>query len=510
MRKNAGITLIALVVTIIVLLILAGITISLLIGENGIIARANQAKEKYADAALQERIELGDLSTFKIVRVSNAIKGTDVSKLPTKEKYIGDFIKIKTEDLKALGLEFEGEYYANPLTGEVYDIIGDSYQKITYHSIEELKQILYCSSEIDVKRLLKMKYKQLDYLKNNQQHSNGAIATYTRKNEDSYYKIIPYFAASACEDMLIDVGSFEAVKKYIIWHFNHINTTADIFGVVGTIYDYRYEGDVEEASNKYDSIDSYCSLFFTLLEKYLERTGDIQLLLENKDKIVLVEQALNTMYREDRKLTQTKADYNISYLMDNAESYMGYQSLGVLYRKIFQEEEKANQYEERANQIKSGMEENLWNTKKSTVQEFGLYDYAYHNSSYNRILFDKIYYPDILAQIYPILCGIISPNSERAEQIYFLHSYYSEPKWFKYEGEYPHMENLEAVLMCDKQTIQVKSIKVNMEYEIKMAISKILSWEAKHIGDYLWNCQEAGNTINAINMYLNKNSKRDF
>ena len=38
-KTNEGITLIALVITIVVLLILAGVTISTLIGENGIITR---------------------------------------------------------------------------------------------------------------------------------------------------------------------------------------------------------------------------------------------------------------------------------------------------------------------------------------------------------------------------------------------------------------------------------------------------------------------------------------
>ena len=44
-KKNQGITLIALVVTIIVLLILAGVSISMLTGENGIIKNAAKAKE---------------------------------------------------------------------------------------------------------------------------------------------------------------------------------------------------------------------------------------------------------------------------------------------------------------------------------------------------------------------------------------------------------------------------------------------------------------------------------
>lgn len=48
--KNKGITLIALVITIIILLILAGITLSLLQGENGIITKAKEVARKYENA----------------------------------------------------------------------------------------------------------------------------------------------------------------------------------------------------------------------------------------------------------------------------------------------------------------------------------------------------------------------------------------------------------------------------------------------------------------------------
>ena len=99
-------------------------------------------------------------------------------------------------------------------------------------------------------------------------------------------------------------------------------------------------------------------------------------------------------------------------------------------------------------------------------------------------------------------------NSERAEQVYFLHSRHSEPEWFLYEreGSYPHMENLITALMYEKDKITVNGTEINISYEINMAISKILYWETKKINDYRWNCQEAGNTIIAINMYINKNT----
>ena len=57
-KTSKGITLIALVITIVVLLILAGVTIATLTGENGILAKANQAKEASKKAELRERIQL--------------------------------------------------------------------------------------------------------------------------------------------------------------------------------------------------------------------------------------------------------------------------------------------------------------------------------------------------------------------------------------------------------------------------------------------------------------------
>ena len=57
-RKHNGITLIALVITIIVLLILAGITISTLTGDNGILKQAVNAKEKTKRAQVKELVGL--------------------------------------------------------------------------------------------------------------------------------------------------------------------------------------------------------------------------------------------------------------------------------------------------------------------------------------------------------------------------------------------------------------------------------------------------------------------
>ena len=50
-KNMKGITLISLVITIVVLIILAGITLNMLLGENGIINRTKTAKEEKVDSA---------------------------------------------------------------------------------------------------------------------------------------------------------------------------------------------------------------------------------------------------------------------------------------------------------------------------------------------------------------------------------------------------------------------------------------------------------------------------
>lgn len=57
-RNKKGITLIALIITIIVLFILAGITVNALMGENGIINRSEESKFKSKMSAIAEDVSL--------------------------------------------------------------------------------------------------------------------------------------------------------------------------------------------------------------------------------------------------------------------------------------------------------------------------------------------------------------------------------------------------------------------------------------------------------------------
>ncbi len=83
-NKEAGITLIALVVTIIVLIILAGVSITMLVGENGIITQAQRAAQETEQAERDEEAGLSSLETAiqeALGNVYNEEKGVNAPKL---------------------------------------------------------------------------------------------------------------------------------------------------------------------------------------------------------------------------------------------------------------------------------------------------------------------------------------------------------------------------------------------------------------------------------------------
>ena len=63
-KEERGITLIALVVTIVVLLILAGITISLVFGSNGVIQKAQDSKEQTEIGEMREKLEMAKVPVY--------------------------------------------------------------------------------------------------------------------------------------------------------------------------------------------------------------------------------------------------------------------------------------------------------------------------------------------------------------------------------------------------------------------------------------------------------------
>ena len=89
MKREKGITLIALVITIVVLLILAGVSLSLVIGNDGILTRSKDTANKYGGQAENEQQGLNDVETWlgqQFGENAGSGENTGVIKVPVNTK----------------------------------------------------------------------------------------------------------------------------------------------------------------------------------------------------------------------------------------------------------------------------------------------------------------------------------------------------------------------------------------------------------------------------------------
>lgn len=119
-KRNQGITLVALVITIIILLILAGITINSLMG-SGLFEKAKEAKEEYSKAGAKEKVQMEVLTSYDTKRKLDLTKLKDnlsniknIGNLPetiTNEdfplKIIVDGYEVKIENDGTVSVEGE-------------------------------------------------------------------------------------------------------------------------------------------------------------------------------------------------------------------------------------------------------------------------------------------------------------------------------------------------------------------------------------------------------------------
>lgn len=105
LKSKSGITLIALVITVIILIILATVTLNVVLGEGGLIQRAQQAKELTEQAALEEQRELNSL----MQEISNLMPDNDDTDYePIEYKFDNVNIKIQCND----GVEIPEGFFA--------------------------------------------------------------------------------------------------------------------------------------------------------------------------------------------------------------------------------------------------------------------------------------------------------------------------------------------------------------------------------------------------------------
>ena len=149
-----GITLIALVITIIVLLILAGVSIAMLTGQNGILTQSQNAKEQTENSNNWEQVKLAVTAG----KLENITKGTDLNTAIQNELRKTDSATTVTGETEEKEITYFGKVYnVNVKTGATSDG-EDEFQKPDYNeamlSLKQKDYVLYDTGVEGVGKIL--------------------------------------------------------------------------------------------------------------------------------------------------------------------------------------------------------------------------------------------------------------------------------------------------------------------------------------------------------------------
>lgn len=295
------------------------------------------------------------------------------------------------------------------------------------------------------------------------QLDNGALPmTYTRNGNVT---VNPYFADFAALALLDDAEKYaDNVVKYMDWHFDHLNTAEEDFNNLdGTIYDYiitMKDGKVSseaistpENADSYDTTDSYAATFLTVLYKYMCKTGDTDYIVSNAEDIKRI---TNVMFATlQNGLTYAKHNHRVKYLMDNCEVYEGAVAATGLFEEIVRSGK--TEYTDMRNDccdlittVRNNINNRLWNYVGGYYKP-GITAYV---DIPTKIFSWDIYYPQATSQLFPIICGVIEPNTQRAQKIYekFCDTYHWEA--FDYPDDFYWGANVyAAAVMNDVESV---------------------------------------------------------
>ncbi|MHB1454064.1 MAG: hypothetical protein ACYCYM_08975 [Saccharofermentanales bacterium] len=266
---------------------------------------------------------------------------------------------------------------------------------------------------------------------------SGALTMYPVRQAGDCSKICPYFSEFAGLALLLRPEVYgDCVRRYLDWHISHMNTAlTDYNGEDGTVYDYQLTLSADGAYIEeimidpatggplYDSTDSYAALFLHLLYEYGKATGDAAYILQHRAEVDRsVRAMLCTM---DSGLTWAKPDYKVKYLMDNCEVYRGVCSAEKLYALIAQQgsaadAESIGAQEQRRKLLNlkedlyAAIEEILWN-KGDEAYYVGVME---EHKGIPETIDWTIFYPDALAQLFPVVMDILPAGHPRLVYLY--------------------------------------------------------------------------------------------
>lgn len=258
------------------------------------------------------------------------------------------------------------------------------------------------------------------------------VLKYYDPTDDEIYQIQPYITNILALDMLRKDTGLKDVREYIRWYIAHLNYP-DKYKLTGTIYDYDIYPDGREFSrDTYDSVDGYAGTFLVLLYQYYLKTGDKSLIDANRQKIFDIAYLL--LYLQDSDgLVRAMPNDDSKYLMDNAEAFAGLKAFNRL-AELRNWGQNADYIEAQEN-IKTAILTKLFNERTATFY-WGADSEKVYESSWDN------FYPDALAQLFPLLYGVVDKNSGLSKYI-----------WEEFNKRYEEIEQFDV-----EQRVQIKMV----------------------------------------------------
>lgn len=301
------------------------------------------------------------------------------------------------------------------------------------------------------------------------QIENGAIPmTY---NANAELTVNPYFSCYAVLALLDDAENYQdEVKTYFEWHFAHLNTEkTDYAGIDGTIYDHivTVENGIVTAERmhprKYDSSDSYAAIFLTVLNKYYNETGDAEYIISKRNDIARVVNAMTATMHNG--LAFACPDYKIKFLMDNSEVYEGAVNGAELFEKVICPADSSYNKtldicKDTASDVSDAIERQMWDYNN------GYYKTALNPSGTSAAKVNwSSFYPTATSQLFAISCGVISPETERAKNLYATFCEYHDWEHLNFNSEFCWGSVvIAAAKMNDKDRVITYAESYNEEY----------------------------------------------
>ncbi len=221
-------------------------------------------------------------------------------------------------------------------------------------------------------------------------------------------EVQPYFANLYALSLCRHGRHLDEVARYIDWYLDSLNVDAAgrPTGIIDDVL--IHHGNREESLDRYDSADGYAGTFLILLDAYEQATGDAALLQRRRTEALSVAELLLALQDQDG-LVRVLPDDGTHYLMDNCEAYGGLLAWSALERRLGWE--AGPRWLSAAERLRQAIMLRLWDPVThrfhwAETEETG------HPSTWDR------YYPDALAQLFPVLYGVVPAGAETSRSLW--------------------------------------------------------------------------------------------